>query len=99
MRDRTTGSEAGVGAEADDPAKVLAVGDRVLWQGAFGLHAARPARVKAIVLGGKHGDPASDVPWDVVARAWGGRYVVVDLDNGHWAYGAQLQPVAQEVTA
>jgi hypothetical protein len=68
----------------------LHIGDTVLWRGGFGNHAPVPAKVKGIERvspGEKYGDDVQSLPWiEVPTRA------VVDLDNGHWAYGAQLSP-------
>ena len=72
-------------------ANLLHVGDRVIWRGGFGDHPPVDATVMTIEAveeeGQKHGTPVSVIDW----RAVTGRRVVVDLDNGHWAYGEQLQ--------
>lgn len=65
----------------------LKVGDTVNWHGAFGREPAKEAKVESIELckpGQKHGEPVNSVDWENVKN------VVVDLDNGHWAYGTQL---------
>ena len=70
---------------------ILRVGDRVLWCGGFGDQAPRPARVVRVDLvepGQKHGVSVDAVPWSALTRD-----VVVDLDNGHWAYGYQIRPM------
>ena len=75
---------------------LLRVGDRVLWSGAWGLDAPRPARVTGIELVEpeqvKGGVPVDAVPWSAAVE----RDVIVDLDNGHWAYGHQLRPLPPE---
>lgn len=68
---------------------VLKVGDRVMWRGAFGFGPAKPAVVvdmQRVAPGDKYGDNVDEMPWDEVRRG----YCVVSLDNGHWAYGTQL---------
>ena len=71
---------------------LLRVGDSVLWSGAWGYNEPQVAHVTGIELvepGQKEGGvPVEAVPWSAVERE-----VVVDLDNGHWAYGTQLDPV------
>lgn len=68
----------------------LAVGDTVLWRGGFGGDAPQPAVVTGIEVceheRDKYGTTATTVAWDRI------RHAVVDLDNGHWAYGDQLSP-------
>lgn len=72
-------------------AKLLKVGDEVIWRGAWGT--AHPARARVIGLtevepGEKYGYGVRLMLWsEVQSRA------VVDLDNGYWAYGSQLEPV------
>jgi hypothetical protein len=70
----------------------LKVGDTVLWRGGFGSDPAKPAKVthiEIVKLGQKEGGvEVQDVPWGIVRD-----YVVVSLDNGHWAYGRQLTEV------
>ena len=70
---------------------ILRVGDRVLWSGVWGEQATRPVHVVRIDLiesGQIQGVPVDAVPWSTVPHE-----VVVDLDNGHWAYGHQLRPM------
>lgn len=68
----------------------LYVGDTVLCRGGFGNHAALPAKVRAIekcAPGDKYGDDVQSLPWTQVPTC-----AVVDLDDGHWAYGWQITP-------
>jgi hypothetical protein len=76
--------------EQHEPA-ILRVGDTVKWKGSFGADAYEFAQVMCIELcepGNKYGDEVEAVPWAVC----GSREVVVNLDNGHWAYGTQIAP-------
>jgi hypothetical protein len=69
--------------------KTLNIGDKVMWRGAWGREAAKEAVVTGIekcAVGAKNGNSVSKVSWDKVNS----RQIVVDLDNGHWAYGNQL---------
>jgi hypothetical protein len=69
--------------------KVLKIGDEVIWKGGFGMDKSKTAKVTGIEVtnGGKYGDPVDEVKWSKVRD----REVVVDLDNGHWAYGSQIK--------
>lgn len=67
---------------------VLSVGDTVEWRGSFGRGLPALAQVTGIVVGGKGGTNVPAVPWSAVED----REVVVDLSNGHWAYGFQIAP-------
>lgn len=67
----------------------LRIGDQVMWSGAWGSESSLPARVTSIELaedGKKYGEEVEEVLWKHVDS----RNVVVDLDNGNWAYGNQL---------
>ena len=70
------------------PVGILRIGDKVSWRGAWGSHDAVIAIVEGIEINckGKEGYPVDEVSWEEVKR--GG--VVVDLSNGHWAYGYQI---------
>lgn len=67
---------------------MLKIGDKVMWRGGFGQQAPKEATVIGIELcleeGDKYGDEVEQVAWDQVSRC------CVDLDNGHWARGAQI---------
>jgi len=66
--------------------QILRVGDTVLYRCRF-------AKVLHIEL--CHDASAYGV--EVSAASWSERdRIVVDLDNGHWAYGAQIEPVEDE---
>lgn len=67
---------------------VLRIGDTVEWRGSWGRGFPALTKVTGIVVGGKHGDEVTAVPWAGAE----GREVVVDLSNGHWAYGFQIAP-------
>lgn len=70
----------------------LRVGDTVLWRGTWG----RDRPKKAVVVGmevttyprEKDGYSVEEVGWEVVRED----RVVLDLGNGHWAYGSQIAP-------
>jgi hypothetical protein len=66
----------------------LKIGDTIIWRGGFGNEAPKEAKVEGIehTRGGKYGKQVSEIGWDKVRL----REVVVDLDNGHWAYGSQI---------
>jgi len=73
----------------------LKVGDVVLCRGSWGSEA--PQRVTithlelCVEVGDKYGVPVAELPWADKARA------VVDMDNGHWAYGAHIEPTVQRI--
>ena len=77
--------------------ETLRIGDRVMWRGGWGNHAARPAQVVRLTRcapGEKEGGHEIDAaPWALVVVPASG--YVVDLDNGHWAYGEQLRPAVR----
>lgn len=76
-----------------DPNK-MAVGDKVLWRGAWGNDPPQVAVIRSIELvapGQKeNGTSVDEVPWAKIEEAGDMNTVVVDLSNGHWAYGYQL---------
>jgi hypothetical protein len=78
--------------EAVEP--VLRIGDMVMWRGAWGSEPAKVAKVTGIevcAVGTKNGMSVSNAKWTTVKS--GKKTIVVDLDNGHWAYGSQLDPI------
>ena len=70
---------------------ILETNDKVLWRGAWGSEPAQVATVTTIERDcqGKYGVQVAAIPWDEVNT----RSVVVGLDNNHWAYGNQLEPI------
>lgn len=71
----------------------LKVGDKVMWRGGFGTESPKEATVTGMQQcpeGSKYGNDIESADWDKVRT---GRKIVVDLDNGHWAYGSQLSPL------
>lgn len=69
---------------------MLNVGDTVRWSGCWGSDESQPAVVNHIEVethGGKDGREVQSVSWDLVTR----ENCIVDLDNGHWAYGNQIR--------
>ena len=61
---------------------ILRIGDEV-------IYCCRPAKVVGITEvapGQVYGTPVTEMPWLLVPG-----HTVVDLDNGHWAYGDQVQ--------
>ena len=72
---------------------MMKVGDTVMWRGCFGMDAPKPAKIESIEetqqRRSKYGDAVSEIAWSRKD------YALVTLDNGHWAYGEQLSPVAQ----
>jgi hypothetical protein len=74
---------------------VLRVGDSVMWRGGFGSDAPKLAIVKNIEIcseGSKNGMKVSNCDWEKVKKG----NVVVDLSNGHWCYGSQLDPIKEK---
>lgn len=74
--------------------RYLRVGDHVLWRGSWGSNAPQPAIVAALEQTSephsKYGHEVSSLRWDLVRAG----FAVVILENGHWAYGSQLAPLA-----
>lgn len=73
----------------------LTIGDKVIWRGAWGAEPPKEAIVEALELcakGCKHGRDVNSVDWNTVLGNGKGQ-VVVNLDNGHWAYGNQLTEI------
>ena len=69
---------------------ILKVGDRVMCRGGFGSDAPKEAIVESIEIcptGEKYGKQVYEVEWSKKD------YIVVDLDNGHWARGHQISPI------
>jgi len=69
--------------------EVLRVGDTVVWRGGWGADPPKLAVITSISMcepGEKYGDPVDEMPWSLVPV-----HATVGLDNGHWAYGDQLE--------
>ena len=69
----------------------LKIGDQVNWRGSWGRDYSKPVKIVNIereTRGGKY-VKRKRVLW----RNCQDRRIVVDLDNGHWAYGFQIEPI------
>lgn len=72
---------------------MLKVGDVVWWSHIWGTEPPKKARIRLIELVG---------PWEkegfrVESVTWNNKNAfIVSLDNGHWAYGYQLNPLEGE---
>lgn len=78
--------------------KALKVGDVVMWRGGFGDQEPVPAVVTTIEIntgGSKYGTQVESAAWSAITD----RDAVISLDNGHWAYGGQIKPLASEHSA
>lgn len=62
----------------------LKVGDEVIWRGSYGEDLPKEVIVTSIEL---NGVIVNSVLWDIVDSD----EVIVDLDNGKWAYGFQIR--------
>ena len=72
----------------------LKIGDKVMWRGGFGVEQPKEAIIEGIELcgvGSKYGKTVQSVDWETIRG--GNRSVTVNLDNGHWAYGNQLEEI------
>ena len=69
---------------------MLKVGDKVLWAGCWDHEPQKEVTVTGLEINrcGKEGDPVDSASWEVVKETG-----IVSLDNGHWAYGYQLNEV------
>jgi hypothetical protein len=69
----------------------LRVGDVVWCRGGWGSDAPKRVTITHLELcveaGDKYGVPVAELPWSEKSRA------VVDMSDGHWAYGAHIEPV------
>ena len=74
---------------------MLKIGDKVNWRGSWGKQPAKEATVRGIEIGcvGKVGHNVPNVHWELVKD----ESVMVDLDNGHWAYGYQISKKETEL--
>lgn len=65
----------------------LSVGDTVLWKG---ISPAKVTHLEITKEGEAYGSKADRIPWALVPTN-----AVVDLDNGKWAYGSQIEFMPQ----
>lgn len=75
----------------------LKIGDKVMWRGGWGKDPAVEATVTSIEvckIHSKNGRSVKSVAWNTV-KGYSNRQVVVTLDNGHWAYGDQLDKMPE----
>lgn len=67
---------------------MLEIGDKVMWRGCWGRDKPQVAYLRGFELcekvGDKYGIPMSKIYKKDLNRC------VVTLDNGHWAYGTQI---------
>ena len=74
---------------------LIRIGDTVLCRGGWGSEAPQPVTIThleiCVVEGDKYGLPVTELPWSKKGCA------VVDLDNGHWCYGYQIEPLVQRI--
>lgn len=76
---------------------IIKVGDTVMWRGCFGRDAAVPAKIEQMEMTEQ---PRTKYGVEVRAAFWDDKdYLLVTLDNGHWAYGEQLSPLPAGVAA
>ena len=77
--------------------KIIQVGDIVSWRGSWGTEPPRAAKVIGIEKTErpreKNGQSVNSVMVEEKYRA------VFSLDNGHWAYGNQIQHIEDEPEA
>jgi hypothetical protein len=72
--------------------EILTIGDTVLWRGSWGKDEPKEAKIRNIEIckvGEKYGKATTWVLWSTVRNG----NVTVDLDNGHWACGTQINPI------
>lgn len=75
----------------------LRIGDDVLWRGSFGMEEPKKVMVTGIQLnysnGSKEGIPVEEIDWWHIQE----RNQILDLDNGHWCWAFQIEPVREYV--
>jgi len=74
--------------------KMLRIGDTVSWRHGWGAEPPKRAtiiEIDANTGGSKYGDEVQEVAWELVLD----NDVTVTLDNGHWAYGHQIDPIKE----
>lgn len=68
---------------------IISIGSTVNWRGSWGMDVAKPVNVKRIEIceeGQKEGVEVESVSYEELET----KNVVFSLDNGHWAYGYQI---------
>jgi hypothetical protein len=73
----------------------LKIGDKVMWRGAWNTEPPKEATIESMSLcpkGSKFGRDIKSADWNTV-KGNGRGQILVNLDNGHWAYGYQLKPI------
>jgi hypothetical protein len=75
--------------------KRLRISDMVWWRGSWGQEPPRTAIVTAITLTSGYDKDGVEYP-QIEWSQCNDRKVIVDLNNGHWAYGFQLLPVTDQ---
>ncbi len=71
------------------------VGQTVNWKGGFGTEPVKEAKITVMTLcakGQKFGREVKSADWDTVLGK-NKMQIIVELENGHWAYGNQLSPI------
>ena len=70
---------------------LIRVGDTVFCRSGCGSETPQPVTITHLELCAEAGDewgvPVSELPWSEKGRA------VMNLSNGHWAYGSQIEPL------
>ena len=66
------------------------VGDQVMWRGGFGGDVPKPATIQGIELVNNGNKEDTEPVDEVTDEQMNGRNVIVDLTNGHWAWGNQI---------
>jgi len=69
----------------------LSLGDKVMWSGSWGSDSPKEVTITGIQVnefnGSKEGGQVEDIDWDYITE----RNILVNLDNGHWAWGFQIK--------
>tara|TARA_A100000172_G_scaffold36581_1_gene22207 strand:- start:1307 stop:1546 length:240 start_codon:yes stop_codon:yes gene_type:complete len=71
----------------------LNIGDKVMWSGSWGSETEKLAEVDSITVvepNTKYGDNVDWLHWNLVR----GRECIINLTNGHWAWGFQVTKLA-----
>lgn len=76
---------------------VLRIGDKVAWRGTWGKDPIEEATIEIITLTDSpySKGPGVDV-YSVKFSTLKEGNVIIDLDNGHWAYGNQVAPAGND---